>query len=377
MSISTIKRQVKNVAYNFSDAQVKVREATCKLYRCYNADYDVLLIFIQKYFYFRFKENNSSSSISERRVRRSETGTALDIIINRTDEVWCGILLPDPEYEDARPSSVGEEEMQLQIALALSREEHEKMDEMRKSDEVRLQLALEESQREAEKMAHMEPKTINSRKLTQSALDDLLSLGVGELVVNDQPTSSSTWGGSGLIDPWGSSAPNNQQQSLYPNTQISNDPWAPAVTTPASVVHTAAQPTSDDPFSAWEQQLDNTSNDVTPSMSTAGNTSCNNVSRKTPENFLGENSNLVNLDNLLGTSSMSNSSSANPFLLASNSAPTNPFAAQQRKSPTLNEMRAAQSQVPPIPQVGPRMGTLPQPLQPTQSAPVNPFDNPF
>ncbi|VDK47504.1 unnamed protein product [Cylicostephanus goldi] len=29
MSISTIRRQVKNVAYNFSDAQVKVREATC------------------------------------------------------------------------------------------------------------------------------------------------------------------------------------------------------------------------------------------------------------------------------------------------------------------------------------------------------------
>ncbi|CAL2051526.1 unnamed protein product [Caenorhabditis brenneri] len=28
MSISTIRRQVKNVAYNFSDAQVKVREAT-------------------------------------------------------------------------------------------------------------------------------------------------------------------------------------------------------------------------------------------------------------------------------------------------------------------------------------------------------------
>lgn len=28
MSISTLRRQVKNVAYNFSDAQVKVREAT-------------------------------------------------------------------------------------------------------------------------------------------------------------------------------------------------------------------------------------------------------------------------------------------------------------------------------------------------------------
>ncbi|VDP53453.1 unnamed protein product [Heligmosomoides polygyrus] len=71
--------------------------------------------------------------------------------------------------------------MQLQIAIALSKEEHEKIDEMMRSDEVRLQLALEESQREAERMAKMEPKTVNSGQLTQSALDDLLSLGVGEV----------------------------------------------------------------------------------------------------------------------------------------------------------------------------------------------------
>ena len=37
--------------------------------------------------------------------------------------------------------------MQLQIALALSREEYEKADEMRKSDDARLQVALEESQK--------------------------------------------------------------------------------------------------------------------------------------------------------------------------------------------------------------------------------------
>ena len=53
----------------------------------------------------------------------------------------------DPEYEEARPSTATEEEMQLQIALALSREECEKADEMRKSDDARLQMALEESQK--------------------------------------------------------------------------------------------------------------------------------------------------------------------------------------------------------------------------------------
>uniref|UniRef100_A0A158PLV2 ENTH domain-containing protein n=1 Tax=Angiostrongylus costaricensis TaxID=334426 RepID=A0A158PLV2_ANGCS len=263
MSISTIRRQVKNVAYNFSDAQVKVREATCNdpwgpstalmseisdltnnpmaftevmsiiwkrlndsgknwrhvykslvlldfLIKCGNDKVsqqcreNIFTIETLKDFQHiednrdqglnirekakqitalltdeerlknertrfmltrtKFRENSALAVGSERRIRRSDTGTALD-----------------PEIEDARPSSVGEEEMQLQIAIALSKEEHEKIDEMMRSDEVRLQLALEESQREAERMAKMEQKTVNSGQLTQSALDDLLSLGVGEV----------------------------------------------------------------------------------------------------------------------------------------------------------------------------------------------------
>ena len=60
-------------------------------------------------------------------------------------------------------------------------------------------------------------------------------------------------------------------------------------------------------------------------------------------------------------------------MLGSSAAPVNPFTANQRKSPTLNEMRAAQ-QAPPLPTAGPRVGVLPQPLQPTQA---NPFANPF
>ncbi|CAL2048366.1 unnamed protein product [Caenorhabditis brenneri] len=53
----------------------------------------------------------------------------------------------DPE---ARPSTATEEEMQLQIALALSPEECEKAEEMKKSDDARLQLALEESQKQVD-----------------------------------------------------------------------------------------------------------------------------------------------------------------------------------------------------------------------------------
>ena len=175
--------------------------------------------------------------------------------------------------------------MQLQIALALSREEAEKANEMEKSDDIRLQvsarcqtwrvlmttrinsafiflqLALEESKREAEEMSKREMGTVNSGQLTQSAVDDLLSLGLGDLVVSEfiqlsaayidllfciplilrvichfhftppvivqmtdpqQPGSSSdAWGSSApLADPW--AAPithqnSHQQPQLYPS----------------------------------------------------------------------------------------------------------------------------------------------------------------
>lgn len=71
----------------------------------------------------RFNTNGTGiSSDGSSRVRRGESSVI------------------DSELEEARPSSIGEEEMQLQIALALSREESAKEEEMRKGDDVRLQV---------------------------------------------------------------------------------------------------------------------------------------------------------------------------------------------------------------------------------------------
>ncbi|KJH47143.1 ENTH domain protein [Dictyocaulus viviparus] len=474
MSISTIRRQVKNVAYNFSDAQVKVREATCNdpwgpstalmseisdltnnpmaftevmsiiwkrlndsgknwrhvykslvlldfLIKCGNDKVSQQcrenIFTIETLKDFQHIEDNRDQGLNIREKAKQITALLTDeerlknertrFMLTRTKttrnipsyrfkacvipaihihaspcsrflEYIQSILLEnllDPEIEDARPSSIGEEEMQLQIAIALSKEEHEKIDEMMRSDEVRLQLALEESQREAERMAKMEPKTVNSKQLTQSALDDLLSLGVGEMVVNDQPSSSTTWANTGLIDPWAVLLSTEQQatsSTLYPSGQlVNNDPWVPSTGTTLvsenkNVTKSSSNNTQPDPFSALENQ---TSSNPASSSSTV-------TARKTPENFLGQNSNLVNLDNLLGVSSSTNSSCVNPFLLGSSSTTVNPFAVQQRKSPTLNEMRAAQtSAAPPIPQTGPRVGVLPPSVQPTQDP--NPFVSPF
>ena len=51
------------------------------------------------------------------------------------------------EIENVRPSSVGEEELQLQLALAMSREEHEEQVRQMKSDDIKLQMALDESRK--------------------------------------------------------------------------------------------------------------------------------------------------------------------------------------------------------------------------------------
>lgn len=44
---------------------------------------------------------------------------------------------------------MGEEEIQLQLALAMSKEEHEESIKKQKSDDIKLQLAIEESRKHA------------------------------------------------------------------------------------------------------------------------------------------------------------------------------------------------------------------------------------
>jgi epsin len=51
------------------------------------------------------------------------------------------------DLEQARPSTAGEEELQLQLALAISKEEHDQAEQQRRGDQVRLQLAVEESKK--------------------------------------------------------------------------------------------------------------------------------------------------------------------------------------------------------------------------------------
>lgn len=56
------------------------------------------------------------------------------------------------ELDHARPASVGEEELQLQLALAMSKEEHDEELRKQKSDDIKLQMALDESRKHADEV---------------------------------------------------------------------------------------------------------------------------------------------------------------------------------------------------------------------------------
>ncbi|XP_054155372.1 epsin-2-like [Oppia nitens] len=274
------------------------------------------------------------------------------------------------ELENARPQTLGEEELQLQLALAMSKEEAEQEERVRKNDDIRLQLAISES--EKSKMKIQEDK--------RSHVDELLSLNIGPTVTSlptdpwGQPlnntTTSPTFGGNGLLasppqaskvkDPWGVPQPQAMSAPLIDNkaggdpwsTQMSqsrpmsaqNDPWNSSLTT---------TPTNMDPWGSANNN-DMLSSPVFDSKPMNGSsispTSEMNI-RKTPENFLGANSNLVNLDALISTKPSSVlPMGGNPFAPSSSSTTTttttsstlqgNPFQAAKPPPPTINQLRA-------------------------------------
>ncbi|KAI1713198.1 ENTH domain-containing protein [Ditylenchus destructor] len=451
MSISTLRRQVKNVAYNFSDAQVKVREATSNdpwgpttalMSEIADLTHNPIIETLKDFQHIednrdqglnvrekakqmvallqdeeRLKNERARFLLTRKRFIQNGSGISSEGATRNIRRPHADTGVADSELDEARPSSLGEEEMQLQIAMALSREECEKEEEMRKGDAIRLQIALEESKREAAKAeaTNAGQNIISSSALTQSALDDLLSLGLGEPINASQApsTSAQAYGtstsASSVIDPWSPRASNSQSNpQIYPSltssaslnsttpmpsaltnavissnggTSAWNDPWAPSPPTVQPMTQSSTSTTQQvpldlltggppvpsaqsDPWAAFELQSNNVPsasidqssksnlNGNSPPISDATATLGGQLvgqqrpNVKTPDTFLGENSSLVNLDNLMGPSTTQVSKPAsNPFMLGSSStaAAPNPFAAQQRPSPSLHEMMQAKS----------------------------------
>uniref|UniRef100_A0A915I4T1 ENTH domain-containing protein n=1 Tax=Romanomermis culicivorax TaxID=13658 RepID=A0A915I4T1_ROMCU len=196
----------------------------------------------------------------------------------------------------------------------------------------------------------------------KSALDDLLSLQTAPSL-QQYPSSAAS-------DPW-----NAQQPPLVDNhfnfdgqMNVKIDPWGCPMEVPAPAATNVGQFTDHNNY-AWlpkateipEANPTPVNNDswgdniLAPSLVNQKEDHevavYNDRKSKTPDNFLGENSALVNLDNLLsgstrsGSSAMykggSNNAPTNPFAPKTDNTPmNNPFAAQQKRAtPTLNEMR--------------------------------------
>ncbi|XP_043289994.1 epsin-2 isoform X8 [Venturia canescens] len=286
-----------------------------------------------------------------------------------------------PELEAARPQTLGEEELQLQLALAMSREEAEQEEQRRRSDDVRLQLALSQSQQDF--------KAPPTEK--QSHMLDLLDVNLGEASgaaaqvdpwgvpispppprpqTNSDPWSVPTTSTSQPIDPWAPAPPQRPTQSpqnigfnLSPG---SDGPFLPGNNTNGfngtgaafnnfplpNQGSTAVSPSGDlDDFDAISNrnklgaspQTTNNGGTMSPDPFDFAGLSDNlpastGAVKKTPQSFLGENSALVNLDNLVSATAIKPAAPAPPAAAVPYSA--NPFAtATPPPRPTINQIR--------------------------------------
>ncbi|XP_039542134.1 epsin-2 isoform X2 [Pimephales promelas] len=292
------------------------------------------------------------------------------------------------ELEQARPQTSGEEELQLQLALAMSREAAEQEERMRRGDDLRLQMALEESRKDSSggKVA---------KKKKESSLMDLID----PVLKGPADQAADPWGAGGAaagpasdpwqsygatpkpaapVDPWGLPGASSSVTPLKSSdpwgstpAPAAADPWGPMPATrpkaPATVgsfdLFSAQNGTSREDLSEFDSLRssaltgDGRGSSALPSQTSLSVGSDlfdlpSGPTRKTPESFLGPNAALVNLDSLV-SKPLQPAPVSNPFLaggLASGAASApppatgaqvNPFQVNQPQPPTLNQMRVS------------------------------------
>ncbi|XP_022093630.1 epsin-1-like [Acanthaster planci] len=289
------------------------------------------------------------------------------------------------EIEQARPQTTNEEELQLQLALAMSKEEAEQERQQQKNERIRLEMAINESLEE------------NSGKLDLSQSpptnDPWAAAPAAAAPVPQQAAQGDLWTALAAPPPLQAPAPAADPWAPAPPTvQPAADPWgspATSVPTPAPVPAPVAAPVAVNPQNdPWAVQPSNQPKDpdaefdllrsntaaapappssngnlfgslpvaTSQGMTSAGAFDLTGMedslpsklsAAKKPEDFLGENSSLVNLDALVGPPKPAQlmPQAPNPFLGGGVSggmaAPqSNPFQQQRQPAPTINQMRA-------------------------------------
>ncbi|XP_068099612.1 epsin-2 isoform X2 [Hyperolius riggenbachi] len=305
------------------------------------------------------------------------------------------------ELEQARPQTSGEEELQLQLALAMSREVAEQEERIRRGDDLRLQMALEESKKDTikvpRKKTHQPPSLLDlmdalpagappppkSESWAAASVPRSNSQPDPWGAAVSSPTSTDPWKSLGTktsaasSDPWGSSslpAPKSQDpwapSTATGGARANADPWGPtpAMKTSSSAGGPSFDPfsnlngTAKDDFSEFDSLRSNkvsadsistlpslrsgaASPDLFETQPVAVTTNKHPAARKTPETFLGSNAALVNLDTLV-TKPVPPAPTFNPFLATGTAAPppvptVNPFQINQPQALTLNQLRSS------------------------------------
>uniref|UniRef100_A0A915L098 ENTH domain-containing protein n=1 Tax=Romanomermis culicivorax TaxID=13658 RepID=A0A915L098_ROMCU len=233
----------------------------------------------------RLKNERVKAMSAKKRYMQQGMGISFDGVTQRakkSDALGKGLLgtsnsssstmQNDTNFGQCRPHSLDEEELQLQIALAISREEAQKEEEIRKNDSIRLQMALNQSRREDDSPnEQMEPKA---------------NTPMSSAINNISPATNDPWSPveytTPLInsDPWG-----DFQTNMASTSNL--DPWNEKVSRNPAATLTFKISTSD--------LID----DFDPLKSNEISTTTLVKRTKTPAEFLGENCGLVNLDNLV------------------------------------------------------------------------------
>uniref|UniRef100_A0A8B9LDE2 Epsin 2 n=1 Tax=Astyanax mexicanus TaxID=7994 RepID=A0A8B9LDE2_ASTMX len=245
------------------------------------------------------------------------------------------------ELEQARPQTSGEEELQLQLALAMSREAAEQEERMRRGDDLRLQMALEESRKDSGsgKLAKKKKEVDFSTSVSLHTLLSSFSLLFNAAPVDPWglPTAATSVTPMKSSDPWGSSP-----------APAAADPWGSGPATRSFDLFSASNGTSKEDLSDFDS-LRSSSLPLQTSKSASSNLfdlQPGGPTRKTPESFLGPNAVLVNLDSLI-TKPPQPAPVSNPFLAGGTVSPpapaaqVNPFQVNQPQPPTLNQMRVS------------------------------------
>ena len=261
------------------------------------------------------------------------------------------------DLEAVRPSDPNEEDLQLKLAIMLSQQEADEDEKRKRADDAKLQLALEQSKTEGQPNSGLVDLADPTDPWSSSSAthNDIFS---STSKPTDPWSSPPPPKSNGHADPWTNGSAKQTSTNPWTNgaahsTAAATDPWGGSTggTTTgggSSTTSSVKQPDEFDLFTANRNVASTNSHDpfgdmfsdttAKPPVAAAASTnpwsesdkpkfdpfsttngqsqqpklaqsSSSNAIRKTPESFLGENSGLVNLENLIP----SRPKSTNPF----------------------------------------------------------------